>query len=351
MKKVLALILALVMVLSLAACGAKTEAPAPAPAETPAETPAEAPVEEVPAEEPLTWPGDGDVNVLIPANPGGGTDTTFRTISTNIMETIGSNVMLTNMNGGAGAVATQELLDYEPDGYTAIWHHYDSILLTMKGEMDQRYDEYLDFAAVVATSGGGDFVTVNKSKGWTSLEELIAYGKEHPGELIWAVESGGWSHVAAVATMSMLGVEFNVVDFGSRSERSAALLGGHADVLMASTSDLNSYPDDFVGLAHAGLERSQTFTDIPTMAELGYGGSEADTYYFLGFRKGTDPRIVAQMGEAVKKAMETPEAQELFINSLGYTGVTVLLGEEALEYIQNFETTFQPFVDSVLKVG
>lgn len=349
MKKVLALILAMVMVLALCACGAKTEAPAPAPSETPAEAPSEAPAE-VPAEEPLTWPNNGDINVLIPANPGGGTDTTFRTFSADIMETLGTNVMLTNMNGGAGAVATHELLDYESDGYTAIWHHYDSILLTMKGEVEQRWDEYLDVAAVVTTSGGGSFVTVNKSKGWTSLEELVAYAKENPGELIWAVESGGWEHVSSIATMSALGIECNIVDFGSRSERSAALLGGHCDVLMATAADLNSYPDDFVGLARNATERSELFPDLPTMNELGYNPAKADTYYFLGFRSGTDPRIVEQMGLAVQKSLETDEAADL-LKSLGYTGWKVLVGQEAIDYLSTFEKDFQPFVDAALSAG
>ena len=62
------------------------------------------------------WPKDGDINVLIPANTGGDTDTTFRTFSTDIGEQLGTNVMLTNMSGGSGALATYELLDYDSDG-------------------------------------------------------------------------------------------------------------------------------------------------------------------------------------------------------------------------------------------
>ena len=339
-KQLLALLLALCMVLALTACGGTTK-PVTGEPDTPQTPTAE---ETAPAEEPLTWPTKGDINVLIPANTGGDTDTTFRTFSTEIGKTLGTNVMLTNMAGGAGALATYELLDYEPDGYTGIWHHYDSILLTMKGETEKRYDEYLDVAAVIPVTGGNYLITVNKDKGWTSLQDLVDYATENPGELVWAVESGGWNHVFSASVVKALGVDINLVDFGSSSDRNAALLGGNADILVANYANLKSYPDDFMALASCSLERQNVCPDIPTMKELGYGDIESEKFYYFGFKAGTDERIVDAMGQAIKAAVDTDAGVEV-MTKYTYTTWEVLIGQDALDYLHNFENKYQEFVE------
>ena len=351
MKKLLALILALCMVLALAACGAKTEAPAPAPAapaETPAEAPAETPAE--PVEEPLTWPTEGDINVLIPANTGGDTDTTFRTFSTSIGETLGTNVMLTNMSGGAGAIALNELLDYEPDGYTGMWHHYDSIILSMKGAMDGTYEEVLDVAAVIPVSGGNYLLTVNKASGWETLEDFVTYCNAHPREVVWAIEAGGWSQVFAAYMVKVLGVDVTLVDFGSSSDRNAALLGGNAQVLLGSASNLNSYPDDFMALGSCSLERQPAVPDVPTFKEMGYGDVESTKFYYFSFEEGTDPRIIEKMGEAIKIALDTEEGKAV-MDKYYYLDYEVLTGDAAYEYLANFVEQYEPFVLEMLAAG
>lgn len=349
MKKLVALTLVLCMVLALAACGG---ASAPAATEPKTDAPAaDAPAADAPAapevtEAPLNWP-EGDINVLIPANTGGDTDTTFRTFSTSIGETLGTNVMLTNMSGGAGAIALNELLDYDPDGYTAMWHHYDSIILSMKGEMDGTYEEVLDIAAVIPVSGGNYVLTVNKASGWETLEDFVTYCNEHPGEVVWAIEAGGWSQVFAAYMVKVLNVDVTLVDFGSSSDRNAALLGGQAHVLLGSASNLNSYPDDFMALGSCSLERQPAVPDVPTFKEMGYGDVESTKFYYFSFKEGTDPRILDKMGEAIKVALDTEEGKAV-MDKYYYLDYEVLTGDAAYEYLANFVKTYEPFVMEML---
>lgn len=344
MKKLLALILALCMVLAMTACGTTAEAPAEtaaasaAPAESSAET-----------EAPLNWPEE-DINVLIPANTGGDTDTTFRTFSTSIGKTLGTNVMLTNMSGGAGAIALNELTDYDPDGYTAMWHHYDSIILSMKGEMDGTYEDVLDIAAVIPVSGGNYILTVNKASGWETLEDFVNYCNEHPGEVVWAIEAGGWSQVFASYMVKVLDVDVTLVDFGSSSDRNAALLGGQAQVLLGPANNLESYPDDFAALGSCSLERQPNIPDVPTFKEMGYGDVESTKFYYFSFKDGTDPRIIEKMGEAIKIALDTDEGKEVMAK-YNYTAYEVLTGDDAYAYLANFVKTYEPFVMEMLEAG
>ncbi len=351
MKRMFTLVLALCMVFTLVACGKKEEsAPAtnaPAASTPTPSAPAPAPA---PAEDPLTWPTEGDINVLIPANTGGDTDTTFRTFSTSVGETLGANVMLTNMAGGAGAVALNELFDYDPDGYTGIWHHYDSIVLSIKGGLDGTYDELLDIAAVVPVSGGNYILTTNAQSGWSSMEEMVAYCKANPGEAIWAVEAGGWNHVYATSLANALGIEVNMVDFGASADRNAALLGNQAQLLLATPKDVVGYPDDFVGLATCSLERQDVCADIPTLKELGFGDIENPKFYYFGFEKGTDPRIVEQMGEAIKAAVASADGKAV-MDKYAYTSYEVLTGDAADAHLADFVAEYEPFVKDMLNAG
>ena len=102
----------------------------------------------------------------------------------------------------------------------------------MLGKMDQRYDEYLDLVTVVPVEGGNYFLTVRKDSEWETLEDFVNYGKANPGKIVWAIEAGGWSQMFAMYTAETLGIEVNLVDFGSASNRNAALLGGNCDVLL-----------------------------------------------------------------------------------------------------------------------
>lgn len=292
------------------------------------------------------WP-ERPITVLIPANTGGDTDTTFRTLSAEIGNQLGGVVALSNMSGGAGAVATYELLDYEPDGYTGIWHHYDSILLTMKGSMEERYDEYLDIAAVIPVTGGEYAVLVNKSLGIETFEDLVAYAKEHPGELVCATEAGGYNHLFDMFLESACDIELNIVDFGSAADRTAALLGGNCDVLIGSYDTVTSYPDDVVCLGMCSAERKDYAPDVPTLTELGYEVASEKFYYF-GFRSGTDPEIVEKMGKAIEAAAQTDEAKEVF-EKYFYTEWPVLTGQDAMDYLHAFEEKYTPYIDLMLQ--
>lgn len=288
------------------------------------------------------WP-DRPITVLIPNNTGGDTDSTFRAMSTEIGKEIGGTIELSNMQGGAGSVATYELLDYEPDGYTALWHKYDTILLTMKGAMEERYDEYLDIVAVIPVDAMEYVILVNKSLGIDNFKDFVAYTQEHPGEVICGTEAGGWNNLFAAYVESTCDIDLNIVDFGGSADRTAALLGGNCDVILSNYETAASYPDDFVPLGICATERKDYAPDIPTLTEMGYD-IVSENFYFFAFRSGTDPAIVEKMGSAIEAAAQTDAAAEIF-EKYYCTQWPVLTGQDALDYMHAFEEKYAPYVD------
>lgn len=297
------------------------------------------------AKEVSEWPTE-PITTLIPANVGGDTDTTFRTLSTGISAELGQPVTLNNMSGGSGSVATYELLNYDADGYYGMWHHYDTVLLTLKGMMDQRYDEYLDIAAVVPVTGGEYMMLTSKASGLKTFDDVITYAKANPGKLVIATEAGGYNHLFSAYFLEKAGVDINIVDFGSAANRIAALIGNQAQILFGTWDNFKGYPNDVYNVACAAEERKDYAPEIPTMKELGYDIVQ-EKFYLYAFKKGTDAKIVDKMATAIKNAVATDAGQAVFKKY--FFTPEVLTGQAALDHCKAFEDKYASLIYLIQK--
>ena len=290
------------------------------------------------------------IEVLIPASPGGDTDTTVRAIAQSLTETLGQPVVVTNMPGGAGTVAMNELLNRDADGYTVFYHHVDTLLLKLLGRMDEGWDwaDALDLAAV---TGGGNtyclFVRKDNDKGLNTFEDIVNYAKEHPGELSYAVEMGGTLHMHAIAMMQALGIEVDCIDLGAASDRTVAFLGGQCDILEGLYSQGKEYIEtgDFIPVCVLGNERNENFADIPCSGELGFSFA-AEWFYYFGFKKGTDPEIVKTFTAAVEQAV----TMEPYSNALGLYNFHANFqpGEAGVAFMKGIEDVYAPMAEVLM---
>lgn len=292
------------------------------------------------------WPNKA-IEVLIPANPGGDTDTTSRAIADSLTEILGQPVSIVNMAGGAGTVAMTELQSREADGYTMIYHHVDTLLLKDLGRMEQSWDEMLDVACV--TGGGNTFcLFVNKDAPYQTFEDMIDYAKENPGEVSYAVEAGGTIHMHAIMIQEATGAEFNCVDLGSASDRNVALLGNQVDVLEAQYGQVKDYVEsgDFIPLCVLSNERNENFEDVPASAEFDVP-FDVEWFYYFGFKKGTDPAIIDKFNEAAEQAVKMDSYQDAL--ALYNFHDNFLTGTDATDYMSKVEEGYKPAADIILK--
>lgn len=285
------------------------------------------------------WP-DKAITVLIPANPGGDTDTTSRAICQSLTEVLGQPVTVLNMVGGAGSVAMNELMARDADGYTLIYHHVDTVLLNLLGRMDESWEDMLDVSCV--TGGGSTFcVFTHKNSPYQTWDELVAYAKEHPGEVSFAMEAGGTLHMLILAIQNALDIQFNPVDLGSASDRNTALLGEQVDVLIAQYGQVLDYINsgDFVPLCVLAEDRNENFSDVPSSYELGCPVA-CNWWYYFGFKKGTDPEIVSKFTAAAEQAVTMQpytDALKLYNYKANF-----LAGDDAIAYMKETEDFYRP---------
>ena len=213
-----------------------------------------------------------EITFIVPVNPGGSSDTVARALAKYAEQYLGQPMIVTNMAGGASTLGTAECVNAEPDGYTlsyppvgavCVQPHYGQISYT-----------YTDLTPICQISEE-DCVLVVPKDTFSSLEELVAYGKENPGAIKYGNSSqGGPVHMVPAKLFSDEGITAEAIGYQGSSEVKAALMGGHITAGALHPSEVISIIEsgDVVPLAISTSdgERNSDLPDVPTFTELGY---------------------------------------------------------------------------------
>ncbi|MDO5350029.1 MAG: tripartite tricarboxylate transporter substrate binding protein [Lachnospiraceae bacterium] len=279
----------------------------------------------------VKWPKN--VEIIVPASAGGDTDFNARLFAQLLSEKLPANFVVSNVNGNGGATGTRQVKDAEADGSSVLFYHSAFIVNELCGATDYGFDSY-NFACIAGQSAG-NVVTVNSSLGISSLQELYDYTQAHPGELKMAAQTGATSYAVAMQ-MKQAGFDVNIVDAGSASDRLAALLGGHVDIILAAYGSIKDYVSegDLVPLAMDGKEDlTAEGVDLKAMQNLDYDIC-LPFYYFFAFPAGTDDALVDQFNAAVKDIVENNTEYQDQIFSTYYQKPTYFERQEGLDQYQ-----------------
>ena len=334
MKKLVSLTLVSALaLLLLGGCAQNAGQTAPA-ASSPSASASAAPAGE------LKWP-EKPITVIIPYSPGGDTDFNARAFLTYLTDELGQPVVGSNVEGSSGTIASRQVKDAAPDGYTVLFSHTAMNVNEMVGIADFGMDDFE--IACISGRSPGEIITMRADSGIKTLDELKAYTEEHPYELDCAINFGTMVNINGLQ-MQDAGIKVNLIDAGSASERVAALAGGHCDIIINAYGNVKDYLEtgEFVALATNGTERAEGFADIPTAKEQGYD-IYLDKHYFFAFPKGTDSAIVEKFAAAIQSAVENPDYQNDIMTAYSQdpfyasTEEGLELMQETKDYIWTFQ--------------
>ena len=286
---------------------------------------------------PEGYPGD-TINMIVSYAPGAGSDLLARALAKYI--DFGEETMVcTNIEGGSGTIGMMECYHAEPDGLTmclALPESY-SVQILNGSLPEDLFDNLIMVASPVYDV---DTVAVKADSPYSTLEELLTYAKDHPGEITVAGVGSGLNKWMVVDLMQKTGVEFKYVPYADANETRAAVLGGQADVLFSQACESKPYYDsgELKVLAVAADDRAAFMEDVPTFTELGYE-FVAGIHRGFAVTPGTPDEIVDYLEAKIKEVYDNPEFIDYMNNELGFN--TVWTGHddyEALsrECIENF---------------
>jgi tripartite-type tricarboxylate transporter receptor subunit TctC len=252
------------------------------------------------------------VRLVVPFPPGGGSDILARAIAPKLAEFIGQPVVVENRAGAGGNIGAEAVAKAAPDGYTLL---FGSNTLPINAGLYPKlpFDTAKDFAPVGMVASAAMVLVVHPAVSAGSVRELIALAKANPDKLNFSTPGNGTPHHLAAELFNRLaGTQITHVLYKGAGPALTDVVGGQTQVavltLAAAKPHIASGKLRALGVAPA--KRSQVMPELPTIAEAGVAGYEADLWYALFAPAGTPREIVNLLNRELGKVLALQEVRE-----------------------------------------
>lgn len=252
------------------------------------------------------------IRLIVPFAPGGGNDLIARIIGQRLTAMWGQAVIVDNRPGAGGNVAGEITARAAPDGYTAFQFNIANTIAPSLYK-DLRYGPIKDFAPVTQIAATPFIVVVPPGAPVKTTADLIAVGKQKPGQ--WSYGSsgiGGSTHLAMELFKVMTGTDFVHVPYGGGGPALNDVIAGRIQILFAApAAGLPHLRSGKVrGIAVSGVKRIALVPELPTIAEAGVPGYESSAWYGLVLPARTPPPIVSALNSAVVRVLNEPDVEQ-----------------------------------------
>jgi tripartite-type tricarboxylate transporter receptor subunit TctC len=257
---------------------------------------------------------DKPVRIIVPFAPAGPTDVVARLIATKLSERLGRQFYVENVAGAGGNLGMGQAARAAPDGYTVLFVS-SSYVVNPSLYAKVPYDPYKDFEPVTVAGDAPNILLVHPSIPAKTVKELIDLIKANPGKYTFASAGTGTTpHLSGEMFKLTLGLDLVHVPFGGAGPAIQSLAGGHTPIAFTSLPPAIPLIQDgkIRPLAVSAKKRVTVLPDVPTLAEAGLEGQEADTFQAVLVPAGTPKEIVDRLYREIKAIVALPDIKERF---------------------------------------
>ena len=251
---------------------------------------------------------DRPITLICAYGAGASTDLAMRALADAAAKHLGQRIIVENRAGASGTIGPTYLArNARPDGYTI--GQMPLTVFRMPYLEKVNYDPLKDFTWIIGVTGYTFGVAVRADAPWKTFKDVIADARTKPGRISYASPGIGTSlHITMEDIARREGVEWLHVPL--REGGVNQLLGGHVHLHASSTQWGELMAAGRVRLLVTwGEKRTKRWPDVPTLKELGYDIVSVSPYGIAGPR-GMDPKMVAVLHDAFRKAMDDPAYQK-----------------------------------------
>lgn len=269
------------------------------------------------------------VRLVVPFPAGGAMDSIARTLVPPLSRAFGQNVIVDNRPGGGTVIATEMVARSPADGHTLLLMA-NSFTINPAVRSKLPYDTLKDFAGVSRLATVPVIFSVHPSVPAKTFKELIALARARPGELTYATPGPGTNqHLIGEMLKSMARIDINHVPYQGGAPATMAVMGGHTSVLIINVTESGPHiqAGKLRALAVTSLERSVDFKEVPTVAESGFPGFEAITWFGAVAPAATPREAINRLNGDIVRALQLPDVR----NGLSKQGLSAA-GSSAEEF-------------------
>ncbi len=262
------------------------------------------------------------VRMIVPYAPAGPTDVAARLIASKLSERLGKQFYVENIPGASGNIGTGRGVKSAPDGYTVIVVANNYVVNPALFD-NIPYDPHKDFAPVTMAVTTPMVLTVHPSLPAQSVKDLVALIKANPGTYNYASPGIGTpGHLVGEQLRLSLGLDLVNVPYNSAGLAIGSAVAGHTPMCISAPAPAVPQVHDgkLRALAVMSRTRLQALPDVPTIAEAGYPGMEAENWFGILVPAGTPKEIVTLLHREVVKVIALPDMRERWAD-LGFEPV------------------------------
>ena len=256
-----------------------------------------------PAQE--AFPGKKPIEFVVLFPAGSSADVTARLLAEGMAKQLGTQIVVVNRPGGGGAVGYRYGAAQSPDGHHLVWNSNSISTTYHTGTLPF---DYKAFAPVARVQVETPVLFVRGEAPWKTLRELLQHAKSNPGRLtVGNSGTGSHTHFSSVWLFRAAGAQVVDVPFNA-AQVVPSLLGGHVDSVVQLPGALAGHVKSGTVRALVALSgaRDPFFPQVPTAREQGVN-AVAELWRGVAVPKGTPPRVIARLEDAIRKTVESPE--------------------------------------------
>jgi len=253
------------------------------------------------------------IRLIVPFAAGGSSDTLARTLGQALSESFGQQVVVDNRPGAGGNIGMELAAKASPDGYTVVLADVANLAISPTLYAKLPYDPVRDYSPVNMPATSPNVMLVHPSLPATTLKELLTLAKEKPRKITYASAGVGQvGHLTGEMLNQLAGVEMVHVPYKGSSQAVIDLVGGHIQVMFSAFS--STLPHIKAGrlraLAVTSRTRSAAVPDVPTIAESGFPGFEAVTWYSVVAPARTPRDAIERLNGEILQALGAAQVKE-----------------------------------------
>lgn len=266
------------------------------------------------------WPSTKPIRLVVNFAPGGAADVLARAVAPTLSEHLGQTVVIENKPGAGGNIGVSEVVRSAKDGYTLLLSSGGAVSINPMIYSKLGFDPAKDLTPVSAVARIHLYLETHPSVPAKNIQEFIAYLKANPGKLSYGSPGAGSSpHLAGEMFNRMAQVDSVHIPYKGAAPALNDVLGGQLQFWFDSGTGLKHVEAGKLNLlAVGGSKRSAQYPNLPTLAESGLPGFDADTLFGIYAPSGVPDQVVRRVSEGVQKAIAKPDVIKT-IETLGAT--------------------------------
>jgi len=239
--------------------------------------------------------------------PGGATDIIARLLGQRLSERLGQQFVIENKPGAGNNIATESVINAEPDGYTLLFVN-PANYINASLYANLKFNVIRDIAPIAAFNRVPNVMTVNNNVPAKTAAEFIAYVKANPGKVNLASSGNGTSvHLSGEMFMAMSGAKMQHVPYRGAAPAITDLLGGQVQLIFDNMPSILQHvrAGSVRALAVTGTARSPLLPDVPVLADT-IPGYEASALFGVGAPKNTPKAVIEKLNKEINAVLAEP---------------------------------------------